>query len=86
VFAGPASADAAEVPEADTPTPAKPATVRPRKRPAQAGKPAGRSDTAAAIARLRAKNPAISTADIAARLDISPRTVRRYPTATQASA
>jgi hypothetical protein len=72
--------------EADAKPPAKPAG-RPRKRPTRAAKPAGRGDaTAAAIARLRARQPGISTADIAARLGISPRTVRRYPPATQTSA
>jgi hypothetical protein len=82
VYAAPAApADTAEVPEADTPPPAPPADPRSRKRPV-ADKPAGRGgDTAAAIARLRAKQPGISTADIAARLGISPRTVRRYPAA-----
>lgn len=77
-----APADTAGVPGAD----AKPAVMRPRKRPA-ADKPAGRGGgTAAAIARLRARQPGISTADIAARLGISPRTVRRYPAAPQTSA
>lgn len=81
-----APADTADAPGADTRPPAEPAAARPRKRPA-ADKPAGRGgDTAAAIARLRAKHPGISTADIAARLDLSPRTVRRYPATTQTSA
>jgi hypothetical protein len=86
VYAAPAApADTAEVPEADTP-PAEAAAARPRTRQA-ADKTAGRGgDTAAAIARLRAKHPGISTADIAARLGISPRTVRRYPPATQTRA
>jgi hypothetical protein len=58
---------------------------KPPKRPA--AKPAGKNaDTAAAIARLRARQPGISNADIAARLKISPRTVRRYPASTQTSA
>lgn len=85
VFAATAApADPAEPPETDTPPPAKPA-ARPRKRRA-ADKPAGRGgDTADAIARLRARHPELSTADIAARLGISPRTVRRYPPATQTS-
>jgi hypothetical protein len=66
---------------ADTP----PNLPRPPKRPA--AKPAGKNaDTAAAIARLRASKPGISNADIAARLGISPRTVRRYPASTQTSA
>ena len=77
---------AASAAETDTEPPAKPAR-RPSKRPARAVKPGGRGDaTAAAIARLRARQPGISTADIAARLGISPRTVRRYPPATQTSA
>jgi hypothetical protein len=70
--------------EADTAE--APAGARPRKRPT-AAKPAGRGDgTAAAIARLRAKHPDMPTADIAARLGISPRTVRRYPAPSQQDA
>jgi DNA-binding CsgD family transcriptional regulator len=80
VFAETAAADTAAAP-------AEPTAPRSRKRPARADSATAHStDTAATIARLRARHPDLSTADIAARLGISPRTVRRYPPATQTSA
>jgi DNA-binding NarL/FixJ family response regulator len=39
---------------------------------------APRTDTAAAVARLRTRNPELTAADIAGRLGISARTVRRH--------
>ena len=94
--AAPAPADTARV-ERDASAPAErdasrgsapdaSVAARPRKRPT-ADKTAGRGgDTAAAIARLRTRHPELSTADIAARLGISPRTVRRYPPGAQTNA
>lgn len=49
---------------------------RPRRRPR--GRTARRDTTAAKIARLRAKHPDISRADVARRLKVSTRTVARY--------
>jgi hypothetical protein len=71
--------------EPDTETPAtgsEPKQTAP-KRPARTG--AGKPGTAAAIARLRAKDPDMSTADIAKRLKLSPRTVRRHLNPTNPS-
>jgi hypothetical protein len=53
--------------------------ARPRPRAAR------RTGTAAAVARLRARHPDMSTADIARRLDISDRTVRRHLAAPSAA-
>jgi hypothetical protein len=69
----------AEAPAAPAPTPRAP-------RPASEGKRAPRADsTETRIARLRAKHPELTAPQIADRLGISARTVRRYP-APQTSA
>jgi DNA-binding CsgD family transcriptional regulator len=81
-FPAPEAAEA--VAEADTTAPTPRAPKR-SPRPAAAGKQAPRTDTETRIARLRARHPELTGPQIADRLGISPRTVRRYP-ATQASA
>jgi hypothetical protein len=59
----------------DTKTDSTPATGPPRKR---SPRRARRMDTATAVARLRERHPDMSAADIAARLGVSDRTVRRH--------
>jgi hypothetical protein len=90
--------DAGAVPDqarADTspaaPEPDKPADTRPDStpdtRPASRRTPrrtSARTGTAAAVARVRARHPDMGTADIARRLGVSDRTVRRH-LATQAT-
>jgi hypothetical protein len=68
-------------------SPAPPTSRTPKRtpRPADEGKRAPRGDTETRIARLRARHPELTGPQIADRLGISPRTVRRYP-ADQASA
>jgi hypothetical protein len=56
-----------------------PVPPRTPKRPRTAKATGHSADTAAAIAGLRDEHPAITNADIARRLKISARTVRRYP-------
>ncbi|HEY3957977.1 MAG TPA: HTH domain-containing protein [Streptosporangiaceae bacterium] len=63
----------------DTPPDSAADTARPpRRTPARTSRRTARPDTAAAVARLRGRHPDMSTADIAARLGISDRTVRRH--------
>ena len=59
-------------PPPDTDADTGPDTRRPRPRTPR------RTGTAAAVARLRARHPDMTTADIAARLGVSDRTVRRH--------
>ena len=69
-----------QAPRPATDAAATPAPVRARKRtPARTGKrtPAP-ADTAIAVANLRAEHPDMSQADMAARLGVSTRTVRRH--------
>jgi HTH domain len=66
--------------ESDTAPPVNPDTapaVIAASRPART-RPPRRSGTAAAVARLRSRNPSLSTAEIARRLGVSDRTVRRH--------
>ena len=63
---------AALTPPPDTSTDTGPDTRRPRNRAPR------RTGTAAAVARLRARHPDMATADIAKRLGVSDRTVRRH--------
>ena len=85
-FPSPALGGAPAVPvaEADTPAPTPRALKRSPRRAAE-GKRTPAIDTEARIARLRAKHPELTGSQIADRLGISARTVRRYP-ATQTSA
>jgi hypothetical protein len=76
----PAEPASSPKPAAPSRAPAAPAPAR----PAVAGKRSG--STAAAIARTRARHPQWSTAQIAARVGVTDRTVRRYTTGTDANA
>jgi hypothetical protein len=84
-FPAPDLAEVASVPAAPAagaPAPA-PAARAPKRspRPAAEGKRAPGTDTETRIARLRARHPELTGPQIADRLGISPRTVRRYPAA-----
>jgi hypothetical protein len=68
-----APATTAEMPLAITPQPA--GTARPRR---GASRRSGQPGTAAAVARLRQRHPDMTAVDIAARLGVSDRTVRRH--------
>jgi DNA-binding CsgD family transcriptional regulator len=61
---------------ADTPADIQADTATDTVRPAP--KPARKRDTATAVARLRARHPDLSTRDIARRLGVTDRTVRRH--------
>jgi ribosome-binding protein aMBF1 (putative translation factor) len=80
--------DTATVPAAPTPTADQGPTSRPApqrtRRPRTAGSATGTNDTAARVARLRARHPDMKAAEIARRLGVTDRTVRRYlnPTIT----
>ena len=73
-------ADLATLPPLDKDTDTGPDTGRPRSRTPR------RTGTAAAVARLRARHPDMPTADIARRLGVSDRTVRRHLAAPPAPA
>lgn len=80
------SAPATAAPDAEANTPAPPPRAPKRSpRPAAEGKRTPATDTETRIARLRARHPELTGPQIADRLGISARTVRRYPT-TQTSA
>lgn len=81
--------DTAPVSSADTLTDTKtdtgtnaglPAALTPDRTSTSRSKRTGRPDNAARIARLRAKNPGLTNTEIASRLGINPRTVRRHTT------
>jgi DNA-binding CsgD family transcriptional regulator len=57
-------------------------TARPAARPAATGKTGAGTGTAAKVARLKAKHPHITQTEIAQRLGLSERTVRRHLNAT----
>jgi hypothetical protein len=80
-FPSPEAAETAaeHVAEAGTPAPTGP-TRKPAARPVAEGKRPARAGTAEAVARLRVRHPELTTDQIAGRLGVSPRTVRRYPT------
>ena len=73
----PTSTPPADLPAASTP-PADPPVVGDADKPKRAPRKTGKTDTATAVARLRARHPDMPTADIAKRLKVSDRTVRRH--------
>jgi DNA-binding transcriptional ArsR family regulator len=78
----PAEADPATDTSADNAPDTAP-DIHPDTRPARKRTPR-RAGTAAAVARLRDRNPSLSAAEIAARLGVSDRTVRRHLAASVA--
>jgi hypothetical protein len=58
--------------------PSRPATTASTPRPAKTGKPGAGPDTAARVAELHARHPDITRTEIARRLGLSERTVRRH--------